>query len=75
MSVLAIQTHGRTVALTNDGSYAARLNAEYRNEPHRALPFTARAATRVETKHFQDWSAVSGLSCMTLPACLERVAG
>jgi hypothetical protein len=76
MSVLAIETHGRTVALTNDGDYVARLNAEYRNEPHRASPFTARAATRVESKEFQDWSSASGLTTMTLPACLEqRVAG
>jgi hypothetical protein len=70
MSVLAIQTHGRTVALTNDGDYVARLNAEHRDDPlwDSVLPFTARAATPTESKQFQDWSAVSGLNCMTLPA-------
>jgi hypothetical protein len=76
MLVLAIQTHGRTVALTNDGDYAVRLNAEHRDDPHRASPFTARAATQAESKEFQDWSSASGLTTMTLPACLEqRVAG
>jgi hypothetical protein len=68
--IYAIETHGRTVALTNDGDYVARLNTEYRDDPHRAIPFTARAATESESKDFQDWHAVSGLSCMTLPALL-----
>jgi hypothetical protein len=77
MQVLAIQTHGRTVALTNDGDYVARLNTEHRDDPFWNGPFTARVATESESKDFKRWQAAGhGLSCMTLPALFEhRVAG
>lgn len=77
MSVLAIETNnGRTVALTNDGDYVARLNTEHRDDPHRPPPFTARNATPVESNGFNDWQAATGLSTMTTRGCFEqRVAG
>lgn len=61
MSVLAIDTNGRTIALTNDGGYVARLNTDRLvqdtvrclkrgNDPlwDGVSPFTARAATPAE---------------------------
>ena len=55
-----MRTHGRTVALTNEGDYAARrLNSD---------KFTTRPA---ESDDFNDWHAATGLSCMTAPGYFE----